>query len=357
MGSLKNLKVLLCMMISAFVIAAVVFDLPVVYASQEDVEEKSYEDMLKQAGQKVSESQGTQSAPVETHGNIIMAHSIEDFYNGISYQIKTHTETMCYDTNLNLSNVFDRYYIHYNEQEPLMSGMYMVYFVSEWQMTWWYARNATFSDRYMYRYEIQINYKCSASEMAGFFAEMEQLAGELKKPTEYESVKTVHDYICESVTYDYAYKNYLDLEGFRDGTMVCNGYSMAMFNLLTNMGIDCRIVTGMANSKDGTENHAWNVVKVDGEWYNIDATWDDSDNNRSPVRYTYFLKSDYDFPMHTRLSRYDGYTRSMAQTSYPEPKRQSRFLGNVSISTLILMAVFFFVLIKFVVRMIEDRRF
>ena len=49
------------------------------------------------------------------------------------------------------------------------------------------------------------------------------------------------------------------------------------------------------------KNHAWNMVKIGGYWYNVDVTWDDSRKDR----YYYFLKSDLDFPGHRRpKSRY-----------------------------------------------------
>lgn len=43
-----------------------------------------------------------------------------------------------------------------------------------------------------------------------------------------------------------------------------------------NFGIPCVIVQGYATNTDGyTENHAWNYVMLDGNWYAIDTTWDD----------------------------------------------------------------------------------
>ncbi|MDE5779390.1 MAG: hypothetical protein K2I10_12935 [Lachnospiraceae bacterium] len=352
----EKIKKLLCTFGLALVIAFSHFGMLIVYASQSYAEEKSYEDMLKQVGQTVSEGRGTQGTAEENIGSTMEVNSLEELFNGVSWQIMNHKEVMYYDTNINFNDVFDKYYIHYNEKDPLMSGMYMVYFVSEWQLAWWEGGKAVFSGKYKYRYEIKIAYRCSEKEMADFFVKTKNLAEQLRKPTEFESVKAVHDYICENVTYDHTYRNYLDLEGFRDGTMVCNGYSMAMFNLLSNMGINCRIVTGMANSQDGTENHAWNVIRVDGKWYNTDATWDDLDNKRTPVSYNYFLKSDYDFPMHTRLSRYDGYTRSMAAVSYPEPKAKTRFAGDVAISTIVFTGVFLYVIIKLVADMNADKQ-
>ena len=54
---------------------------------------------------------------------------------------------------------------------------------------------------------------------------------------------------------------------------VCDGYAKAMYLLLTRAGIENRVVYGKA----GNNGHAWNQVKLDGEWYMLDATWDDLD--------------------------------------------------------------------------------
>ena len=37
-------------------------------------------------------------------------------------------------------------------------------------------------------------------------------------------------------------------------------------------------------------NHAWNIVSLDGHYFHIDLTWDDSDDEK--ISYNYFLKSD-----------------------------------------------------------------
>jgi len=56
-----------------------------------------------------------------------------------------------------------------------------------------------------------------------------------------------------------------------DGISVCDGYAMNLSYLATLYGYDNYIVKG--------SNHAWNIVKIDGKWYEFDPTWDDD-----PVR-------------------------------------------------------------------------
>lgn len=81
--------------------------------------------------------------------------------------------------------------------------------------------------------------------------------------------------------------------GLLNGTCFCAGYAEIVRNTLSCCGIECRYVA--ADNKDKDEfGHAWNQVKLDGKWYNLDLTWDaDRIVESTPTKY--FLKSDNDF--------------------------------------------------------------
>lgn len=102
----------------------------------------------------------------------------------------------------------------------------------------------------------------------------------------------IHDYICENATYDetgdmshsaYAF--------FNTGHIVCAGYALSFSYLMKQLGIECEMVTSIPG------NHGWNTVKINGKWYQVDCTWDDtgsSSNGYKPdacVGHYYFLKS------------------------------------------------------------------
>lgn len=72
---------------------------------------------------------------------------------------------------------------------------------------------------------------------------------------------------------------------------VCYGYATAMKVLLDRAGIENAYIEGWAyNGNNGTgEQHAWNYVAIDGAWYAIDPTWNDSPTNSSALQETYFL--------------------------------------------------------------------
>ncbi len=74
---------------------------------------------------------------------------------------------------------------------------------------------------------------------------------------------------------------------FLDGKAVCAGYARAYQYLLQKCGVECAECSGYLIKKDGSKTdtgHAWNIVKLDGEYYHLDATWDDHSNTIQEVK-------------------------------------------------------------------------
>ncbi len=94
---------------------------------------------------------------------------------------------------------------------------------------------------------------------------------------EYIKVKYVYDYIIDNTDYVAGSEDNQNIcSVFINGQSVCNGYAKATQYLLNDLGIESVLVDGTANGSDGTGNHAWNLVKVDGEYYYVDTTWGDA---------------------------------------------------------------------------------
>lgn len=123
----------------------------------------------------------------------------------------------------------------------------------------------------------------------------------LEDASDYEKVKKVHDYIINRVAYDQTYQKYSAYDALINKSSVCEGYATAAYRLFTELGLESRIITGGAGVNKPIA-HAWNIVKVDGQWYNIDLTWDDPITNTGEqiLTYDFFLKSDEDFKYHYR---------------------------------------------------------
>lgn len=116
------------------------------------------------------------------------------------------------------------------------------------------------------------------------------LDGVTPQMTDYETVKYFHDYLASNVVYDETAENCRDIYGvFVDKKAICGGYSKAFSYLCDKVGIETVTVTGDA---DG-EAHMWNMVKIDGQWYNIDVTYAVTESELgSYVRYDYFCVND-----------------------------------------------------------------
>lgn len=100
----------------------------------------------------------------------------------------------------------------------------------------------------------------------------------------------VHDRLIELVEYDHssvngnqdlahtAYGALVRNDSRKEHMAVCDGYSGAYEYLLHKAGICCLMISGRAgDDKDSAMAHSWNMVLLDGEWYETDCTWDDGE--------------------------------------------------------------------------------
>ena len=124
------------------------------------------------------------------------------------------------------------------------------------------------------------------TRMGDFMDGVQSAVAELKEQTlgmdMEQKIKRIHDYICQRVTYrndntlwvHSAASLFLDA----DPAFVCEGYAKSMKIFCYYMGINCACVSGTARgTSSGTPGaHMWNYVQMDdGNWYLVDATWDD----------------------------------------------------------------------------------
>lgn len=91
------------------------------------------------------------------------------------------------------------------------------------------------------------------------------------KMTDEEKEKKIHTYICNTVVYDDTYETYTAYDALFKGKTVCMGYSLLAYRMFTEAGLESRMVIGTALGG----GHAWDMVKINKEWYQVDVTWDD----------------------------------------------------------------------------------
>lgn len=102
-----------------------------------------------------------------------------------------------------------------------------------------------------------------------------------------DKILKIHDYIINNTKYDTNKTNedsYNAMGPLFNGTAVCSGYADLMAIFLTKFGLK--------NYKVASDTHVWNVVLINGEWLNIDLTWDDpitKDSNVDTLLHQFFL--------------------------------------------------------------------
>lgn len=121
-------------------------------------------------------------------------------------------------------------------------------------------------------------------------------------------VRKIHDYVCKNINYDYktysrniqgqpidySVDNYSSYDVLFDKPdpstgarlAVCTSYTGLFLRLAKKANLEVKTVLGRPSNSTNT-SHVWNVVKVNGQWYQIDCTWDGSTEKTT---YEYYLK-------------------------------------------------------------------
>lgn len=135
-------------------------------------------------------------------------------------------------------------------------------------------------------------------------AEINALVERVAGMNEFEKALYIHDYIVLNSEYDLELLDYMEKNNFIlpgelrsekyteysilvNGTGVCGSYALAYRAILNAAGMECLYLSS------SQMNHAWNLVKIDGNWYHVDCCWDDpTPDTYGRARRTYFLRTD-----------------------------------------------------------------
>ena len=125
--------------------------------------------------------------------------------------------------------------------------------------------------------------------------------------TQYELELTTHDWLCDIITYetsDYDKHKFNTIQGaLIKGKVDCTGYSRTFQYIMGLAGVESIVISGI-NEKP----HMWNGVKLDGQWYQTDVTFDDSEDDL-PWHY-YFNRTDQFMAEHNYTRGTDDYPDS-----------------------------------------------
>lgn len=123
---------------------------------------------------------------------------------------------------------------------------------------------------------------------------VEKLARVVKDKSDLEKEQYIHDFICENVTYDKLKKQYSHeiIGPLGQGVGVCEGIAKSVKILCDQLSIPCIVVISENNPEKNIKyRHAWNVIRIDGVWYHLDATFDNT-LGKKEMRYDYFNVGD-----------------------------------------------------------------
>ncbi len=154
----------------------------------------------------------------------------------------------------------------------------------------------------------------------------EILSGLQSGMTDADKALYIHDEIDKITSYkNIGYASYHACGPLVYGQAMCEGYANAYIYLLSKAGITA--YEGGSNSM----NHAWVYVKLDGEFYNVDITWDDTRRTGSTLNgafdHKYFLRTDSEF---TSMNHYSFYCIGHDDVTATSSKYSNSFIHSVA---------------------------
>lgn len=91
--------------------------------------------------------------------------------------------------------------------------------------------------------------------------------------SDYQKALWLHDWLLNQLEYDNSLKWSSAESALTRGLGTCQAYERAYAQLLSAASIE------NTETRDTYDGHTWNAMKLDGEWYQVDCTWDDSNDN------------------------------------------------------------------------------
>lgn len=140
--------------------------------------------------------------------------------------------------------------------------------------------------------EISLQFNRTAKNLERENAAFESAAQEIISvasglSNDYDKERYVHDMLVQKVEYSKsAEMNQSAYSALVNGRTVCAGYARAFQYLMQQLQVPCYYCTGYAG-----EDHAWNIIRLEDGYYNVDVTWDDTEDGIC----NYFNKTDADY--------------------------------------------------------------
>lgn len=158
-----------------------------------------------------------------------------------------------------------------------------------WSVTFSYrfyegASNVEMSPKYLFHKD-KIREHRQAME-----SRVKKLTAQMQKGDEKSKELLIHDFICQNIKYDKLKKEYSHeiIGALGNGVAVCEGIAKTVKLLCDNLGIWCIIALSDSSPDKGIKyRHAWNIIKIGGKYYHLDATFDNTLSKSGILRHDY----------------------------------------------------------------------
>lgn len=111
---------------------------------------------------------------------------------------------------------------------------------------------------------------------------VERWLSDMPEENEYEKVKYLYEYLISHTEYELGCDDSQNIcSVLLNGRSVCQGYAKAFQLLCQRAQVPALLVTGRVNG----QGHAWNLIRVDGQWYFVDPTWGDASYRQEETGY------------------------------------------------------------------------
>ena len=156
------------------------------------------------------------------------------------------------------------------DRETLDEIITLVFFSDPLHSSYLYPHQVVFGRGLCIKYLIPVY--DNQDKMQFVAAEIEKISSAIDDMSELDKVIWINNYICSNYDYDHMLtkRNIYNMLNFGEG--VCSAY-VQFFKLLADaVGLESSFAISYEMK------HAWNIVRVDGYWYNIDVTWNDQNS-------------------------------------------------------------------------------
>lgn len=237
-----------------------------------------------------AQAQSTEAGAIE--GSSTSAADKRYVYNTLSEDEKSiYDQILAGVFNYENTVVLDKEY-----DTAIVEATYKNVYYQEPEIFWFMASGSNFESCGEKTDTVNLAYRYDKEQTAALQKSIDEGIAKIEatfpeNATDADKVIAIHDYLALNAEFTKEHQNAKDVSGpLVAGYSQCEGYAKAFAYACNKFGIENVRITG--NKYTGA-SHAWNKVKIDGEWYNVDVTWDDPEGTSGIyVRHNYLFIDD-----------------------------------------------------------------